>query len=342
MKHFFKVLTLAMAIATTSVFAQHENDLVNFLNTGPEDASKLMQAYLNPAIEGLSYGFNGGWYNSAKTHKTFGFDLGVSVHAVFIPSSYNYFDPRKLNLETVTDFSSTAANGLAPTISGPDDATTYTVNNGELSFPGPKGVDFKENIKMNGVLAPTAQLSLGIYKNTDLKLRWLPEISSNSTSVKAFGVGVMHDIKHHINGISILPFDLSVLIAYTHIDGATSLENTFDKPTTDQRSQQMEYDMNGWLYQALISKKIAIVTFFGGVGYSTARTNANVLGSYIVPDIGTLKNPVALDFKNNSFRVAAGVRLNLGPIYLSGEYSLQEYNMLSVGLGVSVREIKIY
>ena len=48
-----------------------------------------MNAYLNPVIEGLSYGFNGGWYNTAKAHKTLGFDLGVSMNAVFIPTSKN-------------------------------------------------------------------------------------------------------------------------------------------------------------------------------------------------------------------------------------------------------------
>lgn len=340
MKHFFKILTTAIVMATSSVYAQDENDIVYFLTAGPQDASKLMQAYLNPAIEGLSYGFNGGWYSSGKTHKTFGFDLGVGVHAVFIPSSYNYFDPRKLNLQTVTGFTSTAANGLAPAISGPEDATTYSIDNGEVTFPGPKGVDFKENIQMNGVLAPTAQLSIGVYKNTDLKLRWLPEISSNNTSIRAFGIGVMHDIKQHIPGMRILPFDLSVLVAYTHIQGSTFLENTFAKPSSDQSRQEMNYEMDGWLYQALISKKIAIITFFGGVGYSTARTNSNVMGSYIIPDVGTFKNPVSLDFKNNSFRVAAGMRFNFGPIYLSGEYSLQEYNMVSLGLGVSIREVK--
>ncbi|MGC3946288.1 MAG: hypothetical protein QM762_17515 [Chryseolinea sp.] len=341
MNHFFKLLTLVITMSASAVYAQHENDIVYFLAAGPQDASKLTQAYLNPAIEGLSYGFNGGWYNSAKTHKTFGFDLGIAVHGVGIPSSYNYFDPRKLNLQTITGFTSTATNGLAPAISGPEVTTTYTVDNG-TTFNGPKGVDFKKSIGINGVLAPTAQLSLGIYKNTDLKIRWLPEISSNSTTIKAFGVGVMHDIKQHIRGISILPFDLSLLVAYTHIEGTTSLENTFDKPTTDQRKQEMTYGMDGWLYQALISKKIAIVTFFGGVGVTTARTNANTRGSYVIPEVGTLKDPISLDFKNNSMRVAAGMRFNFGPVYLSGEYSLQEYSMVSVGLGVSFRESKIY
>ena len=341
MNRLFKLLTLILSASASVTYAQDENDLVYFLTAGPQDASKLTQAYLNPAIEGLSYGFNGGWYNSAKTHKTFGFDLGVAVHGVGIPSSYNYFDPKTLNLQTVTAFSSSAGNGLAPAISGPEVSTTYTVN-GQTTFPGPKGVDFKKNIGINGVLAPTAQLSLGVYKNTDLKVRWLPEISSNNSTIRAYGFGVMHDIKQHIRGISILPFDLSVLVAYTHIEGSTSFENVFDKPSTDQRRQEMTYDMDGWLYQALISKKIAIVTFFGGVGITTARTNANAQGSYVIPEIGTFKNPVSLDFKNNSMRVAAGMRFNFGPVYLSGEYSLQEYSMVSFGLGVTFREAKIF
>ncbi len=57
-------------------FAQSETDLVNFLEAGKNDASKLMGAYLNPMIEGLSYSFNGGWYHTAKAHNSLGFDLG--------------------------------------------------------------------------------------------------------------------------------------------------------------------------------------------------------------------------------------------------------------------------
>ncbi len=93
-----RVLFIGMASLPLSTFAQDENDMVNFLEAGSQDASKLMNAYLNPMIEGLSYGFNGGWYTTAKAHKTLGFDIGVSLNAVFIPSSKNYFSPESLNL----------------------------------------------------------------------------------------------------------------------------------------------------------------------------------------------------------------------------------------------------
>ena len=40
-----------------------------------DDASKLTENYLNPAMKGLMYSMNGGWYTTAKTHKKFGFDI---------------------------------------------------------------------------------------------------------------------------------------------------------------------------------------------------------------------------------------------------------------------------
>lgn len=329
---------VGVSILPLCLQAQDENDMVNFLQAGPADASKLMNAYLNPVIEGLSYGFNGGWYNTAKAHKTLGFDIGVSFNAVFIPSSKNYFDPNSLGLETVTDFSSRASNGLAPTIVGPADETTYTVEGG-IDFDGPQGLDFKETFKISGVLSPTAQIGIGVYKNTDLKIRWMPEVSTGSSKIKLLGFGILHDIKQHIPGIKVLPFDLSVLVAYTNIQGETGMaDTTFPPSPGDTRPQKMDYDMDAWLFQALISKKLAIFTFYGGLGYNTIATSADVTGSYNIPGYQQpFNDPVSLSFKNNSMRLNGGIRMNLGPIYINGEYVLQEYNTVSVGLGVTFR-----
>ncbi len=335
------MLIISMIGLPLFTHAQDETDLVNFLEAGPQDASKLMNAYLNPMIEGLSYGFNGGWYTTAKAHKTLGFDIGVSLNAVFIPSSKNYFNPADLNL-SVTDLVS-PASGKAPTIVGPEDATIYAIdangdNQPDGSFDGPKGLDFKKNIKIRGVVAPTAQIGIGIYKNTDLKIRWIPEVETGSSKVKLIGFGVMHDIKQHIPGIKVLPFDLSVLVAFTNIQGSTGMTGTFEPSPTDNRPQMMDYDMNAWLFQALISKKLAIFTFHGGIGFNTIKTTSDVTGSYVVPGYPVaFKDPVSLTFKNKSPRISAGIRMNLGPVYLNGEYTLQEYSTVSVGFGVTVR-----
>jgi hypothetical protein len=346
-KRIFLVLLAALPWLS---YGQTEAELINFLDAGKRDASKLMGAYLNPMVEGLSYGFNGGWYHTAKAHKSLGFDLGVSVNAVFIPKSKNYFNPSDLGLENTTLVDPTS--GKAPTVIGPSEATTYVTAidiNGDgsadqlLSIDGPEGADFKENFKVSGVVAPTAQLGIGIYKNTDLKIRWMPEVKTSASRVRLLGFGVLHDVKQHIPGLKTLPFDLSMLVAFTKIQGSTVVEGEFSKPQNDQRKQLMDYSMNAWLLQALISKKVAILTFYGGIGYNAIKTSSDLTGSYVIVDDSNgnndfiLKDPVSLSFKNKSLRVTAGVRFKFGPIYLSGDYSIQEYNTLSVGLGVAVR-----
>ncbi|HEY5745296.1 MAG TPA: DUF6588 family protein [Chryseolinea sp.] len=336
-KSFLLLLFIAF---TVSSFAQSETDIGDYLKAGPEDAGKLMSAYLSPMITAASYGFNGGWFTTAKAHKTLGFDLGVSVNGVFIPSSNNYFRPAELGLKTTTLVSPTSGN--APTLVGPGDATTYASTYGgqSVTFSGPKGLDFKDNFKISGALAPTVQLGIGIVKNTDLKIRWMPEVKAGDTKVKYFGFGVLHDIKQHIAGIKHLPFDLSVMVGYTNLKGTTNIAG-FVASGDATKPQELHYNMNAWLMQALISKKLAMVTFYGGLGYNAVKTSADVKGSYaflpVTPVTPAINDPVAMSFKNNSFRVTAGMRLNLGPIYLSGDYTLQKFSTVSVGLGVTVR-----
>jgi len=338
-------LLALLMVCYTAAQSQSENEIIQFINSGQQDATKLMQAYLDPVVEGASYGFTGGWFNTAKTHKTLGFDLGVSANAVFIPSSKNYFDPSTLGLTTLDNFQNTTSpNGQAPTIAGPDDRTEYTVSNPQnpnerLTFNGPRGLDFKKNLKISGVVTPMIQAGIGIYKNTDLKLRFVPETSVGDSKIKMFGIGVMHDVKQHIPGIRLLPFDLSVLVGYTKISGSTGLSD----PDIKGSNQDMNIKLNSWLFQALISKKVAIVTFYGGVGYATIKTHTDVVGSYQVTyDNGagstvTYNDPVALQFKNSSLRLTGGFRLNLGPIYLNTDYTVQQYGTLSVGVGATVR-----
>ena len=157
------------------------------------------------------------------------------------------------------------------------------------------------------------------------------------------GLGIMHDIKQHIPGIRLIPFDLSVMAGYTRISGTLGMESIFDKPTEDSRKQEMTYSMNAWTFQAIISKKLGIVTFYGGPGYNSIKTDADVLGSYVIFEGSSpssdvvLTDPVTIRAKHSSFRFTAGVRFKFGPIFLHGDYSFQEYNTASVGIGCTVK-----
>jgi hypothetical protein len=230
--------------------------------------------------------------------------------------------------------------GEAPTIVGPKETPQYDLDDdGDADFEGPEGLDFKGNFKVSGVVAPTVTLGVGIYKGTDIKIRYMPEVEAGKTKIKLIGFGVVHDIKQHIPGIKLLPFDLSILAAFTKVDGTSGLDGTFSSGT-DSRPQKIDYTMNAWLIQALISKKISVLTFYGGIGYNTINTKANITGSYVVPELGStaLVDPFNETFKNNSLRVTAGMRLKFGPFYIFGDYTLQEFSGVSAGLGFSFLE----
>ena len=352
----FLLVSLAMPLKT---IAQSEEDLSAFLLAG-EDASKLMEAYMQPVVKSISYGMTGGWYTTAKAHKTLGFDLSVTVNSAFLPSSENFFNPNKLNLSPNTTYNGARNEGStapydptrkAPTIFGPKDETQYTstydpdgagpLNEETFVYSGPEGFNIKKEIGIAAVPTPMIQLGIGIVKNTDVKLRFVPKQSVGSSDIKMFGIGIMHDIKQHIKGIKLMPFDLSALVAYNSVSGSTDLTSDGSGGIPESSNGVGKYKFNSWVIQGLISKKISVLTGYAGVGYNLVDTKVDVKGDYTLVSESDVEvqvsDPVAIDFKNNSFRLTFGMRLKLGPVYFNGDYTFQKYNTLSLGFGLAVR-----
>jgi hypothetical protein len=338
-------LLLLLSMTSFGVNAQDLSGLTQVFKAEKNDAGSLIRSYITPSVNAVSNGMTSGWYNTGKAHKTLGFDLGVSISAVFTPSSDDYFTPI---LTSATKFANTTNPGLgAPSVIGPKDVTTYTSTydpDGSGSLPsqafvikGPEGLDLKKNIGFSALPVPMIQLGIGIIKNTDLKIRYVPQQKSNSVTFQMFGLGVMHDIKQHIPGIKNLPFDLSVLAAYNSVTGDASLASTSGVTSTDGK---LSYKFNSWVAQAIISKKISVLTGYLGVGYGSVSSNVDITGTFTVPaTVGsfTLKDPLSMELSNTGAKLTAGLRLKFGPIYLSGDYTLQKYNALTVGFGVAVR-----
>jgi len=339
----------ALLLFSVNTKAQNASDVSSFLSAAPADASKLMTAYMTPVVKSLSYGLTGGWYHTAQAHKTAGVDVGISINAVFIPTSDNYFTPGSLGLKTITGFNnSTTGTQQAPTIVGPDDKTTYTasydpgggIGTQSVSFAGPGGFDLKRNIGFAALPAPMAQIGIGVIKNTDIKIRYVPQLHSGSSSVSMFGIGIMHDVKQYMPGIKSLPFDLSGFVGFNTVTGSSGLVMSAPaNPTSTDGS--LNYTFNSWTFQGLISKKFSVLTVYGGLGWGTIATKVDVKGTYKVTATPAgsfdVKNPVTISVNNSSPKLTLGMRLKFGPLYLNGDYTFQKYNAVSVGLGFSVR-----
>ncbi len=352
------LLTGVLSLAYFATKAQgNPGDISAFLNAPAADANKLINAYVSPAIKAFSYGMTNGWANTAQNHKLGGFDLGVSVSAVMMPTAEETFDPTKLGLSTNTH----PNTNIAPTLIGPKISSSYNfVNNGVAinNVNGPEGLDLKKNLGSNAVPVPILQAGIGLPLHTDLKIRYVPEQKSGDSKLKMLGFGLMHDIKQYIPGIKSVPFDLAVLAAYNSISGSTSLVNTSTDPVTTHPNQtdgvpystdgQSNYTLNSWVIQALISKKVSILTFYGGVGYGSVSTKATITGSFILdnplfpnpsvnPNPVKLTNPFSTNYTNTGMKLTAGIRFKLGPLYLNTDYTLQQFSSVTAGLGLAIR-----
>ncbi|HEX7016660.1 MAG TPA: DUF6588 family protein [Cyclobacteriaceae bacterium] len=338
---FLPTLLFAVALATDT-FAQ-ANRFITYIQAGAVDGSKLTSAYLNPVMEGFTYGVNGGWSNTAHTHDRLGFDISISATGIFFPSSATTFRPAELGLTNTT---LVGGNGVAPTIVGPENSTVFetTLNTPggpeTINFSGAPGLDFANRWLVKGITVPMFQAAVGIGKKTDAKLRFIPTVGLGSvTRAGLVGLGFQHDIKQHIKAWSEKDFDLSLFAGYTRVAGEIQTAvGDFPPAAGDTRAQETPFKVHAFLVQALISKQLEAITFYGGVGYNVSKSNAEVLGSYVIFGDGTdnevvLTDPLHLSFNDNSMRVTAGARLQIGHFCIYGDYTLQQRSAVTVGIG---------
>jgi hypothetical protein len=321
----------------------HAQDIDQLLKDNIDDGRKLVGAYISPFMKSLSVGMNQGWYNTAKAHKIAGVDLTFTVSALTIPDKESFYDATTLGLKGVS-LNATGADRspdypLAPTMFGPDLEPVFRVNSSGETFRGPGGLGIKEEIGRNIMPVPMAHLGFGLPKGTDVKIRFIPTINlGDDGELKLFGLGVMHDIKQYIPGIKHLPFDLSGFAGFTRF----SLNYRFDtEGGVAGQDQRAEFVVNSTTLQGLISKKFSVLTLYGGIGYNVAKSNLAVKGTFDINDNGTIeadeRDPLDLRYGASGPRATAGFRLKLAVLTLHADYTLQKYNALTVGIGLSVR-----
>ncbi|MDX1639414.1 MAG: DUF6588 family protein [Balneolaceae bacterium] len=342
------------------------DDAGEILRAGQQDANILLEQYLKPVGKGFGADLNSGWFSTAKTHATLGFDITLNVGAAVVPSSDQMFNVEDLPLQEVEYIS----NGpQTPTVAGDDqtgaligsESTFFNPNTGqnervfELNLPQGSGYPY--------IPAPMLQASVGVIKNTDVTVRYLPQVPlPNDLEVKMFGLGLKHEINQWLPGGNLLPVDLSVQGGFTNLDATLPFEVT---PNADQdtenpfpastwEGQEANFSANAFTINALVGKTLPIISVFGGVGYQTSSVDIGVDGSYPVeapndqynptdPDskpktIEKIDDPVSLSYdENSSLHALIGARLKLLIFNISASYTLSEYPIAQVGVGIGIR-----
>jgi len=319
----------------------------NILLADAADSKKLLQAYFAPGMEGFINGMNNGWAHTAKVHKPFGFDLSIGLSASGIPSGRETFNIAALGLTSVTSSSTTAS-----TFGGPNTTTNMTVNttiNGQnvsADFQSPGGV--KKDLPLNSIPAPIAQLNIGLPGKFEAMVRLVPKINigKDEGSVNMLGIGLKKEITSWFGPMDKTPLHVSLLAAYTtmNVDYGIADSNT---GVIQTQNALTEFSLKSFTIQALASLNFPIVNVYGGIGYNNGSASNKMSGTYTgVYQTGDPSNPTIskslsvpsnLDFESSGFRTTLGARLSLGFFKIFADYTLQEYNALSLGVAFSFR-----
>nr|MBC7612640.1 hypothetical protein [Pseudopedobacter sp.] len=358
--NYFKIpslLAVCIILSGSCVFAQ--SGVSELIKSGPADAQKLAQAYLNPLFKGLGFGMNGGWYNSAKAKNLGRFDIRIQGSGAFVPTSDQSFNISTLGLSNKTRVAS-SSTPITPTAFGEDkqgsELVIYSDDNKEVGrFNMPNGTGLKI------VPSPQIQVTVGLIKNTDISIRYSPEIGKGSDygSVQVLGFGAKHEVTNLFFGkaAKIIPVDIAVSFGYNQIKYKYQIKqaNQVDDSNSGQNlNQRVEGTFSGYTFDAILSKKLAVFTPFVSVGYNTAKTDIGMLGKYIVrtdyqrfpgtqipdqtkPVYTTLTDPVKINQKDtNGLRGSVGFELHLLFFRLYGAYSVGEYTAATVGVGFGI------
>jgi hypothetical protein len=309
-----------------------------YLLADKNDRSTLINAYINPAMKGLIYSMNNGWYHTAKVHKPFGFDLSIGLNASLVPEEDEMF--------TLTGLTSinqaTGKNITAATVAGSEDNTPFTTINftegGQTfstTFNAPGGI--KESLPLSAVPAPAVQLSLGLPAKFEISLRLVPEVGSDDVKGKLLGIGLKKEITDWFGPIGKTPLHVSLLAAYTTMSVEYDIKGD---PDVSVENGMAEFKLNSYTVQAIASLNFPIINLYGGIGYGSGNSTLKMLGDYTLnygPLSRTISDPINSKFNAGSFRTTIGTRLSLGFFKIFGSYTLQEYNTANLGIAISLR-----
>lgn len=319
--------------------AQGEEDI--YFQVGVDDGEQYLKDYLRPVFNGIGYGFTGGWYNTAETHKQWGFDIVVSTSVAFVPKDDLSFKFDNSDYERLRVASGTAQLSTA---FGPqnkaDRPELIVINEDEeelVRFTSPPGaINMKSKVGFNAIPMPMYQVGFGLIKNTDLKLRILPKINVGDGSVSMFGIGFQHDIARWFKVMQWQDVSFSALGAFNNLTLKYDLD--YDSPTTSGNMSVVK--LNGFTLQAIASKEYYnVITIFGGLGYSRAGSRLQILGVYPANEINYQLPDDPIDFRygQSSFNVSMGLTLKLFFINASIAHSIQQYQVTTASLGITIR-----
>ncbi len=275
-----------------------------------------------------------GWYNTAKTKKLWHFEVGIVGNLSFVREEKQSFIMRTADYTDLT-FSDGSTSQLVGNALGVNaGGISVIINEGqatELEVVLPDGIG---NDVINSIPGGFLQGSMGLIKSTEIKLRFLPRIKAvEDAEIQLYGVAFQHEFTDWVFPLKRWPVRLAGLIGYTNVKGFYDLSTESGIPGVNQ---EVELNSNSWLITAIASTKLTVLNFYGGLGYYFGSSDADLLGTYQIQNgpfaSEIVTDPISVRNKTNGVKATIGARVELGIFKANLDYTLQNYNNLSLGI----------
>jgi len=371
----FKTAVLIAIFSLATLVSHSQIDQIGYLLAGGvNDAELMMTEYIRPLANSLGANLNGGWYNTAKPHKIGGFDITFTTSLGFAPKEHRTYDLSTLDLDATIDPTDNIAKTIAGTKGG-GPTIRYMAN-----LPAPMGLreivsyDHPGGTGIAWAPSPMINASLGLIKGTEVMGRYMPNFKygqAKNNTIGLWGIGGKHDIGQWIPFVKRVPvLNIAVMYGYTKLDFHTSLTPVTPEMLSvapgndlttlaDWNTQDMDMQFKSHTANLLISANLPVVSFYGGVGFSSSKVNLKLNGDFPIPtiisdpldpdfgevvvtDASMVTDPFDIEISNQDGgttkpRLNAGIRFKFAVITLHFDYTKANYSVATAGLGISVR-----
>ena len=308
-------LSLACFVSFTS-FAQ--SDLEDVFH----DFLIILDRYNQPAAEASTMQTAAGYYTDAKSLKKFNFAVSAGLSGLPFPSNKQSFSVNENELRNfdIRD----AEEARIPTALGGEKRVFFDFNIGgdayEFQAIGGLGTDF--------FAFPYLQGQLGLWKETELIIRYGPQITIESSDYALYGAGLKHNLSQYFFKKN-RPLEIAILaninwsdfnlryepLALNPADGAPAIA-VIDGTLIDF------YSLNTAI---IASKDYKNWTFSGGLVYTNSWIDYELTGED--GQFLNIFNQVltALSEQETSFKIDAGAAYNWDKWTLASQISVSEF-----------------
>ncbi|OUS14993.1 hypothetical protein A9Q93_07065 [Nonlabens dokdonensis] len=221
MKTFF-TCTLFMCFLFQVNQSHSQNDVENVLS----DILFILDGFNEPATEASVMQTGAGWFHTAKSLDKFKINVSLGISGLPFPNSKKNFTVRDADFINV-DIREGNDASIPTTLGGRGlDFFDFTIEGETYEFQAFSGLD------TDFFALPYIQSQVGLWKETEVTIRLVPQIKFDNSYYAVYGLGLKHNLSQYVFREN-RPVDIALYANYNLTDLNLEYDEPLDLAPTD-------------------------------------------------------------------------------------------------------------